>query len=100
MSDCLQIAVRRLCSLLTSRQALSSRDRDGTGYITTEDLAAVMRSHGVVLAPHDVDDVVQGLGVPVDGFGKLDYRRFLNALKVHLVPGVCGRELPLLRAVL
>jgi Ca2+-binding EF-hand superfamily protein len=68
---------------------MSARDRDGTGYITTDDLAAVLRTIGVTLAPFEVEAVLHDVGVLVDGFGKLDYRRFLDAMKPYLLPGGC-----------
>ena len=72
-------------------QALSARDRDGTGYITTDDLAAVLRSFGVPLGAHEIDAVLHDLNVMVDGFGKLDYRRFMDAMKQYMLPGARGR---------
>jgi hypothetical protein len=53
----------------------------------------VLRPLGVTLSPFDVDTVLHDLRVAVDGFGKLDYRKFMDALKSYLIPGEapCGR---------
>lgn len=70
-------------------QALASRDRDGTGYVTVDDLLSVLRQMGVHVPGGDMTLILDSLNVHVDHFGKLNYKHFVTQLSSYLPTGAC-----------
>jgi Ca2+-binding EF-hand superfamily protein len=71
-------------------QSLASRDRGGTGYVTLDDVVAVLRSIGVHFTVDEVEHVLQLLNIHVDGFGKLNYKKFVSSMKQYMPPGAAA----------
>lgn len=68
--------------------ALAARDRDGTGYVSKDDVIAVLRSMGVHVPPSEIDPILESLQVHVDHFGKLNYRHFVDQIAAYLPAGM------------
>lgn len=71
-----------------SVQAFAARDRDGTGYVSVEDVCAVLRTLGCDLSPPELRGVLADLRVFVDGMHKLDYKKFVEAVRGKAPPGL------------
>jgi hypothetical protein len=67
--------------------ALAARDRDGTGYVSKDDVIAVLRSMGVHVPLTEIDPILESLQVHVDPFGKLNYRHFVDQIAAYLPSG-------------
>jgi len=60
------------------RDAFSSFDKDGNGYITTKELAAILRSLGLNPTEHELCSIINE--VDFDGNGKIDFPEFVNMM--------------------
>jgi hypothetical protein len=68
-------------------QALGARDHDGMGYVTVDDVTAVMAQCGVFVDREAATSTIRQLGIHVDQFDKLNYKQLLSRLSVGVTAG-------------
>ena len=89
--------VRGLRSAAASGQepldrVLPMYDRTGSGRITTDDLLTCLRRMGCQVTHSDVLPALVQLGVLVDGFGKVEWRQFSNAIRKYVPAELSSAE--------
>ena len=76
--------IRCLCCV----QALAARDRDGTGYVSVDDLCTVMSQYNVFLDRVSASAAIRQQGVHIDQYDKLNYKQLLSLLTSGAATGL------------
>lgn len=61
-------------------QALAARDRDGTGYVSVDDVCTVMAQHNVFVDRVSASAAIRQQGIHIDQYDKLNYKQLLSQL--------------------
>ncbi len=78
------VRVHVLCCV----QALAARDRDGTGYVSVDDLCTVMSQYNVFLDRVSASAAIRQQGVHIDQYDKLNYKQLLSQLNSGAATGL------------
>ncbi|XP_023234289.1 calmodulin-alpha-like isoform X2 [Centruroides sculpturatus] len=73
------------------REAFSVFDKDGDGYVTTEELGTVMRSLGQNPTDAELHDMIKE--VDIDGSGSIDFPEFLTLMAKKMKEAVDEDEI-------